>query len=476
IPCDDHPDKGVCGFQRRRRRSSEEYYGPVILEVANDRKRYQRNRQDERDLYTSPVRKIIPQYRLSVSPPPPEVRHTSVPKRMVSAETDTSMDIIKHDRGIQNETKPRKNASTMSDTESLITTAASRQQKHRHPISKRSIGVNFPPVDQRCLSPVVLRYREPLPTDRIERQKPHVQDQTTMADLNIMYDHFTQCDNIFFCDRITQTSDNGDFKQEIDYNNLDNERSYEEQEETIDLNNSNGDEDAMLLSSRYSISLKNPEYNENDELDQSQHFYHCTTTRGNRIGLDYTGEDLELRLQHGHIISLDDNNTSALNIGSINHLRDPTVDEYTNQFTTKYVNSDSNRISNETNKRKTLMMPVLNMSRAYLVEKQQLKKKDFSLPRQMSQLDNERRFAHKATNGNRIKSSARSENHEQVHRQSQSNGNFYFGRKPTTINIDSSFTDDTYSEIDTLTRNINRSSINSQNRPIRGRKLSYEED
>ncbi|CAF1003309.1 unnamed protein product [Didymodactylos carnosus] len=323
-------------------------------------------------------------------------------KTTLSIGTDTGMDRLKENRSVQNETKPQKNASTMSDNELSTTTLKRNKGNKKISISKRNIGVDTTSLAQQYWIPVASTYRSKLPTECIEKQKPYSE----------------------------QAANNDGLKKP---------HSEKDQLKTIDMNNSIRDKDPkLLLSERKSISFENSRYDDDgDDKQPQQPTYYPPSVKN----LDLKQADM----------SLLDNNESLLNIGSINYISDPIMDEYADQFSTKSNNGNSNRIKfDETNKRNTLMMPVLNMSRLYLVEKQQLRKKDFSLPRQMSQGHNERLFFHNKNNDNREKSSIPLQKGQQPRRPSQSNGNFFLSKKPSMTTADSSFMDDNiYSKIDT---------------------------
>jgi hypothetical protein len=283
-------------------------------------------------------------------------------RQMFSQETDTSLDTMKRQQHAGVQSDPR-------STRETGTTPSIRIKKqpirHRPPDTSAYSPQRHPSIQRyEYSSPTRDRsnkdyYVEPLTTDDYvdhyqeeeeeeeeeEDETPSMHDQSTMAELLISFDHYTQCDSQpFMADRYIQTTPILDEDEQ--------ERNLYDPEE----------EDIRQLSHRHSTIIPQPVVIQPDTLPRI-HRSQYSPPRPQRDGLDYTGNILEVSLHHGQQQRTTSTRTSpVLNIGSENIIYQLPTTEYTVPFETRY--------SYESNHNGSIRMPFTNSSRSHMFEKE----------------------------------------------------------------------------------------------------------
>ncbi len=263
--------------------------------------------------------------------------HSAAPRyrpQMYSQETDTSLDAMKRKQhmGVQYEPRSTKEKGTSlsyrlkQPTTSHRTIDASMysQERYRSPHSSLPRHRDHSPK-QYYIQPTTDDYyrQEEEEEDEEEEKAPSMHDQSTMAELLVSLDHYTQCESQpYMADHYVQTTPTLD---EDDQNLL--EESYIRQ-----------------LPSRGSISIPQPVIIQPDSLPRTRRSQHSSTRR-KRDGLDYTGKILEVSLHHGQQQRTTSMRESPLlNIGTEHFIQQTPTNEYTVPFETRYV-YDSTRSS-----------------------------------------------------------------------------------------------------------------------------------
>ncbi|CAF1426534.1 unnamed protein product [Adineta steineri] len=277
-------------------------------------------------------------------PSPQRRPRSNVPRRrpqMRSQETDTSLDAMKHrqNAGVQYEPRSTKEIGTTPSlrtktqttnyhSKPLNTSIYSQQNypttspssKH-HDLSQNNFHIQSKTTDnyrnyyRKEEEEEEEEYEEEEDDD--EEKSPSMHDKSTMAELTVSFDHYTQCDSQpFMADRYIQTTPTED-KQGNMY-------EYVEQP------------DIRQLPRRTSTYIPQPVIIQPDTLPRIRRAQH-SPTRPKRDGLDYTGGILEVSLQHGHVQRTTPiSETPLLNIGTENIILHSSTDEYTIPFEIRY--------------------------------------------------------------------------------------------------------------------------------------------
>ncbi len=378
-------------------------------------------------------------------------RKTKDRRRMVSAETDTSLDGMKpqQHRGSQPESPSTREYGTTTNTEGKhpTQTSYSTNPNTRASIAQyETLNSSLPKrQDYTITSPYqdndnLLRNDQPPSTRKNYRLRP-VQDDSNVNnyeqipskhDESISAEYTRSFDRPkeytskpFTGDRHYQASPT--FEQRSDE---------EEQHISITFTDDGSNEKFFRdLPTGGSISIPKSTVIEPDTLPRS-HGQNKSPTHQKHDRVQYREKIAESPLRHGQqrIASIGD--SPPLNFGSENILYQSPNNEFTTPFETRYVHDTddefgtaNNDIRSSTLKRdglrprnnRILLLPVINSSRTYVFEKQ-------ALP------------------GNHV-------------RQSRINGNFYLATSPTLHSLNSSFQVDD-SEIDST--NLNRYGLRSQ--------------
>ena len=286
--------------------------------------------------------------------------HSATPRyrpQMHSQETDTSLDAMKYRHHIGVQYEPRSTRETG--------TSPSVRIKQPIPASYRSMDTSIYPAPHSSLP----RYR-----DRIEKSyyiqptvdhyyyddyedeeeeeddlAPSMHDQSTMADLIVNLDHYTQCDSQpYMADHYVQTTSTLD-----DYDQRD---TYDNPEELF----------VRQLPVRGSISIHQPVVVQPDSLPRPRRSHH-SPTHPKRDGLDYTGKILEVSLHHGRQERTTSRRDSPLlNIGTQHIVHQTPTDEYTIPFETRYITDSVRSSTLRSRSNSTIVVPVLNSPRTHL--------------------------------------------------------------------------------------------------------------
>ncbi|CAF1637184.1 unnamed protein product [Rotaria magnacalcarata] len=328
-----------------------------------------------------------PQHRLIVTPSPSHpVRcpsplrrpRSATPRRrpqMHSQETDTSLDAMrrKNHAGVQYEplstrekgTTPSLRIRKPTTNHRSATLDASIYSEHRYPMPHSTIPVDYnrsrrthfhqPPIttyDYR-------EHRNQSPYDDYddsgdEEEEDEIRsmhDQSTMAELLVYLDHYTQCESQpFMADRYIQTTPTVD--------------DDDEHGNTFD----NGEESFIRQLPRSgSISISQPVIIQPDTLPR-RHQPQASPTRPTRDGLDYTGNILEVSLHHGQLqrtASIRDSH--LLNIGTENILNQPAAHEYATPFETRFIYESDSSSTLRSRKNGSMIAPVLNSARTHML-------------------------------------------------------------------------------------------------------------
>ena len=330
----------------------------------------------------SPVRRPhTPTPMRATRSPSPYYRPPSAPPRqrprMRSQETDTSLDSMKRQRhtGVQYESRQTQDKGTTPSIRAKpppasrrsphLNTSAHSQPTHRtpQPSISRAHRYSLPryeqPYRQEHVRPSIEDdYRREREEDNIGEERreraPSMHDHSTMADLIVSFDHYTQYDaQPFMADRYMQTTPVPD--------------EMGEEEASINLPE---EQDVRQLPGNGSISIPQPMIIQPDTLPRTRRPQR-SPPRLHRDGLDYTGSNVEVPLHRGqqqrsHSIS----NSPLLNIGTERVIHQSPANEIATPFETFYVyESDGTRTLTRsqfrTSRNGSLRRPVLNSSRTH---------------------------------------------------------------------------------------------------------------
>jgi hypothetical protein len=182
-----------------------------------------------------------------------------------------------------------------------------------------------------------------------EETIPSMHDQSTMADLIVNLDHYTQCDSQpYMADHYVQTTSSLD---EYEQRNM-----YDGSDEPY----------IRQLPSRGSISIPQPVVIQPDSLPRTRRPEH-SPTYSKRDGLDYTGKILEVSLHHGRqqrTTSI--RNSPLLHIGTEHIIHQTPTNEYSIPFETRYVTDSMRSSTCRSKSNSTIIVPVLNSPRTHL--------------------------------------------------------------------------------------------------------------
>ncbi|CAF3444717.1 unnamed protein product [Rotaria socialis] len=331
-----------------------------------------------------------PQHRHIVTPSPSHpVRCPSSPRRprsatprrrvqMHSQETDTSLDAMKrkHHTGVQYEplstrekgTTPSLRMRKPPTNHRSTTLDASIYSQHRYPIPHSTIPLDFnrsrrthfhqPPTttydyrEHRNQSSCN-DYDDSGEEEEEEDEIRSMHDQSTMAELLVYLDHYTQCESQpFMADRYIQTTPT------VDDNDNEHGNTFENGEESF----------IRQLPRSGSISIPQPIIIQPDTLPRRrQPQPQPSPTRPKRDGLDYTGNILEVSLHQGQLqrtASIRD--SPLLNIGTENILNQPVAHEYATPFETRFIYESDSLSTLGSRKNGSMIAPVLNSARTHM--------------------------------------------------------------------------------------------------------------
>ncbi|CAF0885690.1 unnamed protein product [Adineta ricciae] len=285
--------------------------------------------RDRSPRHHSPYRPTTSHYRTRTPTPPRPPRSTTRRRRpqMHSQETDTSLDAMKHQQhaGVQYDPRSTHERGTTPSLRSKKPTSPYRPltpdttlySPRPYPTSSRH---HSPQSFQLEPSRRIDHYRDKREYEEEEEEPPVMHDKSTMAELTVSFDHYTQCDaQPFMADRYIQTTPTNDDDEH--YN------SYEY----------SNDSDIRQLPRRTSTYIPQPIVIQPDTLPRPQRSRY-SPTRPKRDGLDYTGNILELSLHHGQQQRTTPiPGSPVLHIGTENVILQSSTDEYTIPFETRYI-------------------------------------------------------------------------------------------------------------------------------------------
>lgn len=304
----------------------------------------------------------IPIYRSPTPSPPRQSRFPSPSRRSQSAtprhrprmhsqETDTSLDAMKSRQhaGVQYEPRPTRDKGT---------SISIRLKRPTTPIYRPPIDTSrYPSLSRRDDHTDRNYYIQPTSDDYYRRrdeyeeeeeeQAPSMHDQSTMADLIVSLDHFTQCEpRPYMADHYVQTTPTAD-----EY----------EQRLMFDL-----PEEPLIrqLPGRSSISIPQPFVVQPPTLPRRAN---RSPTRPKRDGLDYTGKILEVSLHHGQQQRTNSiRHSPPLNIGTEHILHQSPTNEYTIPFETRYVYDSLRSSTGQSRRNSSTMLPTSTPPRTHL--------------------------------------------------------------------------------------------------------------
>ncbi|CAF4100454.1 unnamed protein product [Rotaria sp. Silwood2] len=322
-------------------------------------------------------RKTSPQHRSHTPTPSHRVRYVSPSHRprsatprhrpqMHSQETDTSLDAMRkqHHTGVQYEPRSTQEKGTTPSlrtrkpiTNQRLTTFDSsiyRQQKYPTPYSTLTKDYDRPRKTH-CMPPTIYDdYVEDYDRYEYEEEEeeddetPSMHDQSTMAELIVYLDHYTQCESQpFMADRYIQTTPT------VDDNEQRSIPDYTDESFIRQLPRSG------------SISIQQPIIIQPDSLPRRRQ-PKSSPTRPKRDGLDYTGNNLEVSLHHGlqRVSSIRD--SPLLNIGTENVLNQSTAHEYVTPFETRFIYESDSSSTLRSRSNGSVIVPVLNSARTHI--------------------------------------------------------------------------------------------------------------
>ncbi|CAF4709216.1 unnamed protein product [Rotaria sp. Silwood1] len=324
-------------------------------------------------------RKPSPQYRCHTPTPSRPSRHVSPNRRprsttprhrphMHSQETDTSLDAMRkqHHTGVQYEPRSTQEKGTtpsirtriqpINQRSTTINSSIYYQEKYptAHPTLTRDYDrsrqqyCRKPPNYDDYIEDYCRHNEEDEEEEEDEDETPSMHDQSTMAELIVYLDHYTQCESQpFMADRYIQTT------PIVDENEQRNIPDYADESFIRQLPRSG------------SISIQQPMIIQPDSLPRRQPS-RPSPTRPKRDGIDYTGNNLEVSLHHGlqRVSSIRD--SPLLNIGTQNVLNQPIANEYVTPFETRFIYESDTTSSMRSRSDRSVLVPVLNSARTHL--------------------------------------------------------------------------------------------------------------
>jgi hypothetical protein len=275
---------------------------------------------------------------------------------MYSQETDTSLDAMKHQHhiGVQYEPRSTREKGTSPSIRSkkpttshrLIDTSIYSQEQYptphsslprRHDRSQREYYIQATTDD----------YQE-REEEEEEDEEPSMHDQSTMAELLVSLDHYTQCESQpFMADHYVQTTPTLD---------------EDERRNGFDLPE---ESDIRELPIRRSISIPQPVVIQPDTLPRTRRSQY-SPPRPKRDGLDYTGKILEVSLHHGQQQRTSMRDSPLLNIGTEHIIQQSPTNEYTIPFETRYISDSIRSSTGRSRSNNSIIVPVLNSPRTHL--------------------------------------------------------------------------------------------------------------
>ena len=291
--------------------------------------------------------------RSSRYPSPGRRAQSATPRprpRMHSQETDTSLDAMKSRQhtGVQYEPRPTRDKGT---------SISIRVKRPTTPLHRPIDTSRYPTLYRRddrternyYIQPTLddYRRREEEEVNEEEEEIPSMHDQSTMADLIVSLDHYTQYEpRPYMADHYVQTTPTVD-----DY----------EPRTTFDL-----PEEPLIrqLAGRSSISIPQPFVVQPPTLPRRSN---RSPTRPIRDGLDYTGKILEVSLHHGHQQRTNSiRHSPALNIGTEHILNQSPTNEYTIPFETRYIYDSLRSSIGRSRRNSSNMLPTSTPPRTHL--------------------------------------------------------------------------------------------------------------
>jgi hypothetical protein len=313
----------------------------------------------------SPDRTPSPQHR-SYTPTPSYPPRDQSPHRrprsriprhrpqMYSQETDTSLDAMKQKQHAAVQFEPR-------STKEQGTTPSLRTKKpttYYRPTPIYSPQQQYPTSSSNHQDHSQGNYHiQPTTTndyyyqeeEEEEEYAPSMHDKTTMAELNISFDHYTQCEaQPYMADRYIQTTPTFD------------------ENEQLNMFTYSDESDIRQLPRRDSIYIPQPVVIQPDTLPRIRRSQ-PSPTRPKCDGLDYTGGILELSLQHGQQQRTTPiRDSPLLNIGTEKIIPQLPTSEYTVPFEVRYVDDPDGTSTLGSRNNGTYIVPVLNSSRTHV--------------------------------------------------------------------------------------------------------------
>jgi hypothetical protein len=267
---------------------------------------------------------------------------------MYSQETDTSLDAMKHQQhiGVQYEPRSTREKGTSPSIRSKKPTTSHRSiDPLRYPTSQSSLPRRY---DRYYIQPTTDDYRED-EEEEDEEETPSMHDQSTMAELIVNLDHYTQCESQpHMADRYIQTTPTSDENEQGNH--------FDFPEES----------DIRQLPVRGSISIPQPVVIQPDSLPRPRRSQY-SPPRPKRDGLDYTGKMLEVSLHHGQQQrSRSARSSPLLNIGTEHIIHQSPTNEYSIPFETRYVYDSLRSSSYRSRSNSSIILPVLNSPRTHI--------------------------------------------------------------------------------------------------------------
>lgn len=324
-------------------------------------------------------RKLSPQYRPHTpAPAHPSIRQPSPPSRrprsatprhrpqMHSQETDTSLDAMRkqHHRAVQYEPRSTQEKGTTPTVRIRIPTTQYRSttfdpsthnqatypshctmpQEHDH--SGKSFYLNAPAHGDYINHDNRYDYYDN-EEEEDEYYAPSMHDQSTMAELLIYLDHYTQCESQpFMADRYIQTTPTIDDEPRNAYDY--NDESFLRQ-----------------LPRSGSISIPQSILTQPDTLPRRRQ-QQPSPPRQKRDGLDYTGNILEVSLHRGQFQrTASFRDSPLLNIGTEHIVDHPNANEYAIPFETRFIYDSDSASNTRSRANGSIVAPVLNSARTH---------------------------------------------------------------------------------------------------------------
>ncbi len=301
--------------------------------------------------------------RRSRCPSPYRRPHSATPRyrpQMYSQETDTSLDAMKRRQhiGVQYEPRSTRDKGTSPSIRSTKPTTSYRQIDTSI-YSQEKYPTSYSSLPRRRDHPEKNYYIRPTTTDDYQQEEEEeeeedydetlsMHDQSTMAELIVSLDHYTQCESQpYMADHYVQTTPTLDENEQRNLSDLLDES------------------DIRQLPVRGSISIPQPVIIQPDTLPRTRRPQY-SLARPKRDGLDYTGKILEVSLHHGQQQRSSIRESPLLNIGTEHIIQQSPTNEYTVPFETRYI-SDSLRSSTlRSRSNSSIIVPVLNSPRTHM--------------------------------------------------------------------------------------------------------------